>query len=346
MNIIIPGWQVRRIWRYLALLTAYGRVNRGNSFSIGRSRIADADRLAEPLSVSEMQGLPSHREGEKFFEHVAGAGRIEGGTAMTTYYESGTFGGALTIGPADEFVNLHGSGVMIDIFGTAISSMLVDGFETVESGGLDSGSTLDVELTVRSGGTVIGATVDTIDYWNAGEAIGVTLVSGSVETISSGGVALGTTVSNSTVVVSSGGLDSGSTLVDGFETVESGGLDSGSTIDVELNVMSGATVIGLTVDTFVYRNAGEAIGVTLESGTVETISSGGVALGTTVSNSTLFISSGGLVSGATLYGRGVETVYSGGEASAPRSRAARRWSFGKPPSQAGTPSPAAGPCAS
>jgi autotransporter passenger strand-loop-strand repeat protein len=137
-----------------------------------------------------------------------------------------------------------------------------------------------------------------------------------------------------------------STLVDGFETVESGGLDSGSTIDVELNVMSGATVIGLTVDTFVYRNAGEAIGVTLESGTVETISSGGVALGTTVSNSTLFISSGGLVSGATLYGRGVETVYSGGEASAPRSRAARRWSFGKPPSQAGTPSPAAGPCAS
>jgi hypothetical protein len=41
--------------------------------------IADADRLAEPLSVSEMQGLPSHREGEKFFEHVAGAGRIKGG---------------------------------------------------------------------------------------------------------------------------------------------------------------------------------------------------------------------------------------------------------------------------
>ena len=70
---------------------------------------------------------------------------------MTTYYESGTFGGALTIGPADEFVNLHGSGVMIDVFGTAISSMLVDGFETVESGGLDSGSTLDVELTVRYG---------------------------------------------------------------------------------------------------------------------------------------------------------------------------------------------------
>ena len=46
MSIIIPGWQVRRIWRYLGLLTAYGRVNRGHSFSIGRSRIADADRLA------------------------------------------------------------------------------------------------------------------------------------------------------------------------------------------------------------------------------------------------------------------------------------------------------------
>src|SRR5262249_58373226 len=125
--------------------------------------MADADRLAEPFLFQRCRNAPSRREGEKFFEHFAGAGRIKGGTAMTTYYESGTFGGALTIGPADEFVNLHGSGVMIDIFGTAISSMLVDGFETVESGGLDSGSTLDVELTVRSGRTVIGATVDTID---------------------------------------------------------------------------------------------------------------------------------------------------------------------------------------
>ena len=67
MNIIIPGWQVRRIWRYLALLTAYGRVNRGHSFSIGRSRIADADRLAEPLSVSEMQGLPLSLGGGEIF---------------------------------------------------------------------------------------------------------------------------------------------------------------------------------------------------------------------------------------------------------------------------------------
>jgi len=237
--------------------------------------MADADRLAEPFLFQRCRNAPSRREGEKFFEHFAGAGRIKGGTAMTTYYESGTFGGALTIGPADEFVNLHGSGVMIDIFGTAISSTLTDGFETVESGGLDSGSTLDVELTVMSGGTVIdaaiqgrlsvmsggtvtGSTMDGLlnvssggtvigltvtpgnwlnNYTLAGEAIGVTLDSGTNETISSGGVAIGTTVSNSTVVVSSGGIDSGATLYGrSVETVASGGEA------IDATVLSGATL--------------------------------------------------------------------------------------------------------
>src|SRR5215475_5799752 len=117
-----------------------------------------------------MQGLPSRREGKKFFEHFAGTDRIKGGTAMTTYYYPSDifFGGALTVGPADEIVNFHGSGVSIDLFGTAISSTLIDGFETVESGGLDSGSTIKVELNVMSGGTVIGLTVDTLAYRDAG----------------------------------------------------------------------------------------------------------------------------------------------------------------------------------
>src|SRR5215467_13432056 len=53
---------------------------------------------------------------------------------MTTYYyPSDTFfGGAITVGPADEIVDFHGSGVSVDLFGTAISSTLLDGFETVE----------------------------------------------------------------------------------------------------------------------------------------------------------------------------------------------------------------------
>jgi autotransporter passenger strand-loop-strand repeat protein len=168
---------------------------------------------------------------------------------MTTYYypSDTIFGGALTVGPADEIVNFHGSGVSIYLFGTAISSTLLDSIETVESGGLDSGSTIGVELNVMSGGTVIGSMIEGV-----------------------------------------------------------------------LNVMSGGTVIGLTVDPanylYNYTLAGEAIGVTLESGTIETISSGGVAIGTTVSNSTVLISGGGIDSGATLYGSSLETVYSGGEA--------------------------------
>src|SRR5262245_24134045 len=184
--------------------------------------------LPSPFCFRDAGTPPLAGRGRNFLSILPGAGRIKGGTAMTTYYESGTFGGALTIGPADEFVNLHGSGVMIDIFGTAISSTLTDGFETVESGGLDSGSTLDVELTVMSGGTVIdaaiqgrlsvmsggtvtGSTMDGLlnvssggtvigltvtpgnwlnNYTLAGEAIGVTLDSGTNETISSGGVAI------------------------------------------------------------------------------------------------------------------------------------------------------------
>src|SRR5215831_1640414 len=136
-------------------------------------------------------GTPPLAGSDKFFEHFTGTDRIKGGTAMTTYYyPSDTFfGGAITVGPADEIVDFHGSGVSVDLFGTAISSTLLDGFETVESGGLDSGSTIDVELNVMSGGTVIGATIDTFVYRLAGEAIGVTLESGTVETISSGGVA-------------------------------------------------------------------------------------------------------------------------------------------------------------
>jgi autotransporter passenger strand-loop-strand repeat protein len=42
-------------------------------------------------------------------------------------------------------------------------------------------------------------------------------------------------------------------------------------------------------------------GATLYGGSVETVSLGGKAIGTTVSNSTVSISSGGLVSGSTLY---------------------------------------------
>jgi autotransporter passenger strand-loop-strand repeat protein len=175
---------------------------------------------------------------------------------MTTYYypSDTIFGGALTVGPADEIVNFHGSGVSIYLFGTAISSTLLDSIETVESGGLDSGSTIGVELNVMSGGTVIGLTVDPANYlYNytlAGEAIGVTLESGTIETISSGGVAIGTTVSNSTVLISGGGIDSGATLYgSSLETVYSGGEAIGTTVSsgATLALGQGAVASGYTI---------------------------------------------------------------------------------------------------
>ncbi len=210
---------------------------------------------------------------------------------MTTYYypSDTTFGGAITVGPADEIVNFHGSGVSIDLFGTAISSMLIDGFETVESGGLDSGSTIEVELNVMSGGTVIGLTVDTLVYRDAGEAIGLTLENGTVETISPGGVALGTTVSNATVFVSSGGIDSGSTLYGGsVETVDLGGEALGTTVSNSTvfissgGIVSGSMLYGRSVET-VY-SAGEAIGTTVSSGATLELWETAIASGYTISS--------------------------------------------------------------
>lgn len=188
---------------------------------------------------------------------------------MTTYdYPSDTFyGGAFTVGPEDEIVNFHGSGVLIDVSGTAISSTLVDGFETVENGGLDSGSTLDVELTVASGGRVIGAT-DDVSVRNAGETIGITLGSGAVETISSGGIALGTTVNSATVFVDSGGIDSGATLY-AFSSETVAGTAVGTTV-------SNATLF--------ISSGGMVSGATLDGSSIETVYSGGEAIGTTVSS--------------------------------------------------------------
>jgi hypothetical protein len=54
-------------WLVIALLSAYGRINRGILLLIGWSRMADAHRLAEPLSDSEMQELPLSPGGGEVF---------------------------------------------------------------------------------------------------------------------------------------------------------------------------------------------------------------------------------------------------------------------------------------
>jgi hypothetical protein len=71
--------------------------------------------LPSPFLFQRCKDSPSRRQREKFFEHFAGTGRIKGGTAMTTYYypSDTIFWGTITVGPADEIVNLHGSGVSL-----------------------------------------------------------------------------------------------------------------------------------------------------------------------------------------------------------------------------------------
>jgi hypothetical protein len=65
-------------WLVIALLSAYGRINRGIPLLIGWAAWPTRIVLPSPFLSQRCRNSPSRREGEKFFEHVAGAGRIRG----------------------------------------------------------------------------------------------------------------------------------------------------------------------------------------------------------------------------------------------------------------------------
>jgi autotransporter passenger strand-loop-strand repeat protein len=124
------------------------------------------------------------------------------------------------------------------------------------------------------------------------------------------------------IVVSSGHTSSGITLQSGStETVLSGGTASDTTVNnggVEY-VGSGGTAISTTVNsggTEVVLFSGTVRVTTVESGGYERVSSGGTASTTTVdSGGTEVALSGGTASGTTVSNGGAEIVYSGGSTS-------------------------------
>jgi hypothetical protein len=82
---------------------------------------------------------------------------------MTTYYypTDTYFGGAFTVGPADEIVDFHGSGVSIDLFGTAISSTLLYTASEFAAASEGHGGTLITftSATTATGGHGHGSTI-------------------------------------------------------------------------------------------------------------------------------------------------------------------------------------------
>jgi autotransporter passenger strand-loop-strand repeat protein len=135
-------------------------------------------------------------------------------------------------------------------------------------------------------------------------------------TILSGGSAVSTIVQNGgTVTVASGGY-AGDTIVSsgGYEQVSAGGIVSGVVLDYTGDQSVGGTAIGTVVEGG-YENiiAGGVTSDVLVSGSFhegfETVSSGGLAISTTVAGGELlYVLSGGTTIGAVIFQSGIEGV--------------------------------------
>ena len=204
---------------------------------------------------------------------------------------SDTSGGEYGIGQGFEIIDsMFGPEVTIDLYGLAVSSLLSNASEIVQSGGVDSGSTVIGDVIVSSGGMTIDVTLDDGMEWlyRGAEAIGNIVTGGAQVLVYSGGLSIGGTVSSAVVDVGSGGVDSGASIYGGGSafvaaggeivdaTVHSGGelLLSSGAIASAFTVDSGGTLIleGYTLSNYVVSagetviNQGNTPDATVESG--------------------------------------------------------------------------------
>jgi autotransporter passenger strand-loop-strand repeat protein len=146
--------------------------------------------------------------------------------------------------------------------------------------------TSDLPNTVANGLT---------DWVAAGQtAVGMTVLSGGLQEIGSGGVAYSAVVSGGTQTIDKGGTARGTTVdVGGAEYVAGGGITSGTILD------GGTEVVRGTFSPWVLtpRNiAGAATETTITSGS-EIVEAGGVGIATTIGDGTLEVMRGGMLEG-------------------------------------------------
>ena len=232
--------------------------------------------------------------GNKAFETLSG-----GTASATTLTGAGVltvFSGGLA---ADTIVNStnfstpgSNGGLFVSSGGFATGTVINSGgLEVVFNSGTDIGATVNSggSLVVSSGGTTVSAVLQGISGTTSG-----------VETVSSGGIAIGTTIGFGGKLVDSGGAISG-TIVDagGILTISSGGAATGTVVE------GGTENI---------RFSGTDIGAVISGGALN-VSSGGTALDATVdSGGSLIVLAGGTASGTDISGGGTEYVQSGGAA--------------------------------
>jgi autotransporter passenger strand-loop-strand repeat protein len=200
---------------------------------------------------------------------------------------------------------------------------------------VSSGQTLNVSAGQTSNGIIV-LSGGTLNVLSGGTASG-TVDSGGSDNVSSGGTAIGTTVSgggiegvygiaSGTVIdsggtqnVYSGGTVSNATFSGGTQNVLSGAIVNGAVIGSGTqNVSSGGTASTTVLDggaQQIVSSGGIAVGTTISSGDAETVLAGGTASATTISGGgNLFISSGGTAISATVGSGGFEVVSSGASA--------------------------------
>jgi len=213
------------------------------------------------------------------------------------------------------------------IAGGAVDSgtTLKGGSEIVSQGGV-AYNTLTLQGSAQISGQEIvtsGKEADNLTLYNgatANVAVGGVIFSAVVNSGANlylGGQAYATTLnSGGAEVVSSGAYSQNATVNTGATvTVAAGGAISNETFNKNtaftISAGSYASAVTLNAASATVLNAGNLLGLEVKSGSVETVNSGGTASATVIFNGGAEIISGGLSIGSVLSG-GTETVLSGG----------------------------------
>jgi autotransporter passenger strand-loop-strand repeat protein len=290
----------------------------GATLTLGSGYMVDATGAIEYFLFNDPSGLKSELLNQGTIE-ASGAGShfILGDGGSETVVNDGTItvGNGDTISIGDYFVN-SGSvvlGTNADLIlnsGGALGGQIT-GAGTLQLQGtnvfvLEPGlnlavGTLQLDLgAVLSGVVVAGGNIIVVS--SGGATAGATVGSVGTEIVSSSGTASTTMVSSGGTLIFAGGLVSSETFMSGATAVVRGGTVSGlaSHRGVMVQVSSGGVAIGTTIDgTQVIYAGGATTSSTVDSGGANIVSSGGFASATQVSSG------------------GTETVYAGGSSVAP-----------------------------
>ncbi len=219
--------------------------------------------------------------------------------------------------------SISGSTLSVTVNGGATFTYQLAGLEANTAPGLQSDGSGGTEVIL--GLTVIGKG-QTVEIFSGQTSTGITVLSGGIETVESGGTAINTVVSSggSLVVLSDGFADPTVIYTGGSETISAGGTDTGAQISggtqFDYGPATGATIF---TGSQVVRSGGVAKTTAVFSGGTELIDPGGTGSGTIISSGGSEIvfgieTSGTILSGAFAVGSGGiaahETISSGGTA--------------------------------